>query len=64
MKLSELLKEEDTFNDRITKIQTEGLSRNRIYFEFIDDKKDFDDAKKSFYNAITLVLSDGLITLT
>ena len=30
--------EKNTFHDRITKIEAEGLLRNRTYFAFLDDK--------------------------
>lgn len=54
--------EKDKFHDRLIKIETEGLSRNRLNYEFIDDKKEFDQAKVLFYNEISLALRDGLIT--
>lgn len=54
--------EKDTFHDRIGKIETGGLLRNRIFFEFNDDKLEFNEAKKLFYYENSLALRDGLIT--
>ncbi len=54
--------EKSTFHDRITKIETEGLLRNRIYFEFFDNKTEFDKSIKLFYNEISLAARDKLIT--
>lgn len=44
--------QKDTFRNRITKIVTAGLLRNRIYLEFVDDKKEFNEAKESQRNFI------------
>ncbi len=54
--------EKDDFHRRVIKIETEGILRNRIYYEFIDDKKEFDDSNFLFHNEISLALKDGLIT--
>ena len=52
----------DNIFDRVIKIEAEGVLRNRIYYEFVDNKKDFDNAKMLFQNEILLALKDGLIT--
>lgn len=53
---------ENTFHDRLIKIETQGLLRNRLYFEFLDYKIKFDEAKTLFYDENSLALKDGLIT--
>lgn len=57
-------KKNDDFFKRIDKIETQGLDRNRTYYEFVDDKKEFEEAKNLFQNKNSLALSDGLITET
>lgn len=54
-------KKDDNFHKRIAKIETEGLSRNRMYYEFVDTKNEFNEAKTSFYSEIALALKDELI---
>ena len=53
---------DDKFLDRITKIEAQGLSRNRVYFEFDDYKKEFQEVKTWFENEISLALTDGLVS--
>ncbi len=36
--------------------------RNRTYFEFVDDKAEFDKSIELFYNETSLAVTDGLIT--
>lgn len=52
----------ETFNNRIQKIENTGYLRNRFYFEFVDGKLDFENAKELFYHETSLAVHDGLIT--
>lgn len=54
--------QEDNFLNRISKIESAGYSRNRIHFEFVDSKKDYERAQMLFYKETCLALQDGLIT--
>lgn len=57
-------KQNNDLPGRILKIETEGLLRNRYYFEYMDYKTEFDESKMSFYNEVSLALRDGVITDT
>lgn len=51
-----------TLQDRIFKIEAMGYTRNRLHFEFLDNKNDYEKAKTLFYKELSLALQDGLIS--
>lgn len=52
----------DDFYEKVNKLEAQGLLRNRSYFEFIDNKGEFNEAKKLFNDETWLALKDGLLT--
>lgn len=54
----------DKLYARVINIEKSGILRNRKYYEFMDDKHEYEEAKKLFQSEVSLALTDGLITDT